>query len=120
MSANIDQIVAYYRELIAKGELKPGQRLPGVARTAQHFNTTEAKAREAYNALQDLGIVERRNNVGTFVFDPNYKSPWDEAPKPKRRLIIMIDMGGELIPAERRNIELDEATILSIVTPKAA
>ncbi len=57
-------------EAIAKGELQPGDRLPGEAQLAQQMGISRATLREALRVMEEEGYVIRRHGIGTFVAKP--------------------------------------------------
>lgn len=68
ISANIvDQI----RKAILSGELKPGDRLPSEKDLAENFGVSKASLREAFRALEALGLLEVRQGMsgGAFVIE---------------------------------------------------
>lgn len=66
LSSNIVQQI---RQAILKEHLKPGDRLPPEKEVAQRFKVSKASLREAYRALEALGLIEVRQGVsgGAFV-----------------------------------------------------
>ncbi|WP_406237718.1 GntR family transcriptional regulator [Nocardia sp. NBC_01009] len=60
------QIAAHFRELIKKGELAEGAKLPSVAEVAQGWQVASATAAKALTQLRTEGYV-RSTNQGTFV-----------------------------------------------------
>ncbi len=58
-----DEIV----ELIAKGELKPGDKLPSEYELAKKLGVSRMTLRESLRALEEEGLVARKQGVGTFV-----------------------------------------------------
>ena len=61
------QIAEQIIELIRRGELKPGERLPSEREMAQLFDTSRPTVREARSALELAGVVEIRVGKGVFV-----------------------------------------------------
>ena len=59
----MDQI----RQLIASGDLKPGDKLPGEIELAEKFMVGRSSVREALKAFQYLGVVEVRQPKGTYI-----------------------------------------------------
>ncbi|MDD5014418.1 MAG: FadR/GntR family transcriptional regulator [Atribacterota bacterium] len=62
------------RNLIKKGKLKPGDKLPPEQVLAEKFGTSRPSVREALSALEILGIIESRGGKGNFIRD-NFGSP---------------------------------------------
>ncbi|NMA55017.1 MAG: FadR family transcriptional regulator [Firmicutes bacterium] len=61
------EIVAQIRELIEKGVLKPGEKLPSEAELTQLFNASRASVREALAALEIIGIIESKRGDGNYI-----------------------------------------------------
>jgi len=62
-----DQIFEQLRDLIFRGELKPGEQLVPERDLAQAFGVSRPTVREALNKLVTMGLVEHRQGQGTFV-----------------------------------------------------
>lgn len=60
-------IVNQVRELIRKGELKPGDKLPSEQQLAKMFNVSRPLIREALCALEILGITEAQRGKGNYI-----------------------------------------------------
>ena len=62
-------IVEQIRDAIFSGELKPGDRLPPEKDLAENFGVSKASLREAFRALEALGMLEIRQGMagGAFV-----------------------------------------------------
>jgi GntR family transcriptional regulator len=54
-------------ELIAKGGIKPGGRLPSEYDLAKKFGVSRMTLREALRALEEEGFLARKQGVGTFA-----------------------------------------------------
>lgn len=63
----VDQIIA----LIIKGDLKAGDKLPPERNLAEMFGVSRASIREAFRALEIVGIIEVKPGGGTYVIDFN-------------------------------------------------
>jgi len=61
------QIVRQIEDLIERGVLKPGDKLPSEPHLAEQLGTSRPPLREALSALEMLGIIERRGRTGSFV-----------------------------------------------------
>ena len=61
------QIVNQVRDLIAKGNLKAGDKLPPERELTEKFGVSRASIREAMSALEILGIIESKGSQGNFV-----------------------------------------------------
>ncbi|GFM36715.1 FadR/GntR family transcriptional regulator [Desulfovibrio psychrotolerans] len=64
-----EEIVAQIRELIERGELKSGDRLPAERRLAEIFRVSRHSVREAIRALEQQQIVTSRLGDGTYVLE---------------------------------------------------
>ncbi|MBW1818504.1 MAG: FadR family transcriptional regulator [Deltaproteobacteria bacterium] len=62
-----DQIYEQIRDLIFRGELKPGQKVMSERQMAEAFNVSRPTVREAIHRLTDRGLIENRRGVGAFV-----------------------------------------------------
>jgi GntR family transcriptional repressor for pyruvate dehydrogenase complex len=64
-----ENIVQQIRQAILEGRLKPGDRLPAEKDLAEDFGVSKASLREAFRALEALGLLEVRQGVsgGAFV-----------------------------------------------------
>jgi GntR family transcriptional repressor for pyruvate dehydrogenase complex len=62
-----EEVAARIRDLIADGELRPGQALPSERRLAEQFKVGRAVIREAIRQLEVSGLVESRHGGGNYV-----------------------------------------------------
>lgn len=62
-----EQIAAFYRDAIAAGRLRPGQRLPPIREVAEAAGVTRATVQSAYRQLGELGLVSATVGRGTEV-----------------------------------------------------
>jgi GntR family transcriptional repressor for pyruvate dehydrogenase complex len=63
----VDQII----ELISRGVLKPGERMPSEKQLCQQFAVGRTSVREALRSLSVMGILESHAGDGTFVSEDN-------------------------------------------------
>lgn len=63
----IEQLI----ELIKKGKLNVGQKLPSERVLAEMLNVSRASLREALSAMEIIGLVEVRPGDGSFITDLN-------------------------------------------------
>ena len=80
------QIAQNIRDLIASGELKPGQKLPTVRGLFGRTGISEGTIRHAYGILAREGTLSLEQGRGTFVSEPSLKVESREA-----RAMIAID-----------------------------
>ena len=64
-----EQVAGQVTELVARGEFKPGDRLPPERDLAKMLAVSRPTVREAMIALEIAGLVEVRVGAGTFVTD---------------------------------------------------
>lgn len=62
-----DQIVAFFRDAVLRGALKPGARLPSSRQLAADLGVARITAVEAFDRLAAEGYFETRRGVGRFV-----------------------------------------------------
>jgi GntR family transcriptional repressor for pyruvate dehydrogenase complex len=65
-------IVDQVRDLIHKGQLRPGQRLPSERELAERFEVSRVTVRDALRSLETMGLVEIRVGAagGAFLTSP--------------------------------------------------
>ena len=64
-----DQIVAFFRDAMLRGALKPGARLPSSRQLAAELGVARITAVEAFDRLAAEGYFVARRGVGLFVAD---------------------------------------------------
>jgi GntR family transcriptional repressor for pyruvate dehydrogenase complex len=64
-----DRVVEHVRRLIERGELRPGDRLPGERDLAQELGVSRPSVRSGLEALEAMGVVVSRRGAGTFIAD---------------------------------------------------
>lgn len=62
-----DAVLSKMRELLANGEIEPGERLPTEKELSVAFGVGRSSIREALQVLEHVGLVETRHGVGRFV-----------------------------------------------------
>jgi len=55
-----DEIIEQFKDMLSKGELKPGDELPSERELAEMLGVSRPPLREALNALQTMGFVDIR------------------------------------------------------------
>lgn len=61
------KVVDQLKNLISKGEIKPGQRLPSERELASMFKIGRPSVREALRVLEAIGYIEVRLGLGVFI-----------------------------------------------------
>lgn len=65
----LDHATDSLRELILRGEYRPGDRLPPERQMARGLGLSRPTMREAIRRLMELGLIEPRRGSGTYVAD---------------------------------------------------
>ena len=65
-----DQVFEQIRELIYKGDFKPGQQIMPERELAASMAVSRTSVRNAINKLVTMGLLEHRQGQGTFVRSP--------------------------------------------------
>jgi GntR family transcriptional repressor for pyruvate dehydrogenase complex len=63
------QVVSYVRDLIERGELRRGDRLPAERDLATHLGVSRPTIRAGLRALAAMGVVRSRHGSGTYIPD---------------------------------------------------
>lgn len=69
-----EQIVEQIGQLVADGQLKPGDRLPSERALVERFQVSRASIREAISSLEMMGLIEVRSGEGTYIRQVNMDS----------------------------------------------
>ena len=64
-----ERVIAFVRELIARGELRPGDRLPAERDLAIRLGVSRPTIRAGLRALAAMGVVQSRHGSGTYIPD---------------------------------------------------
>lgn len=69
----VDEIASQIRDLIANGQIKPGDKLPSERDLSTRLQVSRNTLREALRALENAGIIEMRKGAsgGAFVLHGN-------------------------------------------------
>jgi len=62
-----EEIVEQLKDMLSRGELRPGDRLPSEREMAESLGVSRASVREALTALEAIGILDIRPGEGTYV-----------------------------------------------------
>src|SRR5581483_1843497 len=62
-----DHIVEQIAELIARGALEPGDRIPSEKQLCEKFGVGRTSVREALRSLSVMGVLQSHMGDGTFV-----------------------------------------------------
>ena len=75
-----EEVVTHLREMIHRGELRPGDRLPPERDLAKLLGVSRPTLRAGIRSLAALGILRSRQGAGTFVVDSNGPPALDSSP----------------------------------------
>ena len=64
-----EQVVAFVRDLINRGRLRPGDRLPAERELAAQLGVSRPSVRAGLHALAAMGVVRSRHGSGTYIPD---------------------------------------------------
>jgi GntR family transcriptional regulator, transcriptional repressor for pyruvate dehydrogenase complex len=97
-----DHVQDRIRELIRKGALSVGDRLPSERQLAEQFNVSRNSVREALRVLAEHQIVQSRHGDGTYVCSEEGSGPTSELArtvrKQRRRVREIFEFRGILEP----------------------
>lgn len=114
-----DQVYEQLKDLIFKGEIKPGQQLLTERELAGSLGVSRPTVREAINKLVAIGLLEHRQGQGTFVRAPasgdkDFLMNYMEGHEPDLVELLEVRLGIEcnaVALAARRATEEDIATL---------
>lgn len=87
-----EAVVAWIEEMILKGELKPGDRLPNEPELARGLGVSRGALREALAVLKAKGVIERRPGRGTYIRRINRAELLGELAARKRDEDLFLDL----------------------------
>jgi GntR family transcriptional repressor for pyruvate dehydrogenase complex len=61
------RMLARFSELIASGEIRPGERLPPERELAQRFGTSRSSLRPIMKMLESVGVISQRVGDGSYL-----------------------------------------------------
>lgn len=70
------KIVDQIRSMLHAGQLNPGDRLPSEREIAEQLQVSRPAVREAFSALEMMGLIEVRPGEGTFVRSGEISAPF--------------------------------------------
>jgi len=99
-----EEVVAQLREMIHRGELRPGDRLPPERDLAKQLGVSRPTLRAGISSLAAVGVLQPRRGAGTFVVEAEGSPALDSSPL---RLMASLQ---RFTPAEmfeaRRSLEM--------------
>lgn len=110
-----EQIIDQIKDMIYRGELKKGDKLPSERSLTSDLKVSRASIREAFSALEMIGLIESRHGEGTFIkenTDENFLKPLsllfmleENVEKELIELRKVIEVSGARMAALRANEE---------------
>ncbi|SMO91802.1 GntR family transcriptional regulator [Gracilimonas mengyeensis] len=69
-----EQVKQHLHKEITEGNYEPGEKLPSEKRLCDYFKVSRVTVRHALQNLENDGFIYRKQGVGAFVSNQNYKS----------------------------------------------
>jgi DNA-binding FadR family transcriptional regulator len=66
-----ERLIEYYRDIIRRGQLKPGDRFPSARELTEKHGVGRTTSGRVHSTLISVGLIEHRPGVGTFVLAPS-------------------------------------------------
>ena len=83
------QLAAQVREGVARGQLKPGEKLPSVRELSRKLVVNPNTIARVYTELERDGVLNTRQGMGVFVAQPNNDLT---RPARKKKLFDQVDI----------------------------
>ena len=83
-----EQITSQIKEMIMRGELKPGESMPSMRRLAKDLHVSVITTQRAYDDLQRDGFIITVPAKGTFVSAQNQDFIREENPRRIEKLLL--------------------------------
>ncbi len=78
-SALYEQVASRISELVSRGTLRPGEKVPSVRNCSRQHNVSISTVTQAYRLLEDRGIIEARPQSGYYVRPQRWVLPAEPA-----------------------------------------
>ena len=98
-----EEVIAQIENLIYEGKLKKGDKLPSERKLKEQLGVSRASIREAFSALELLGLIESRPGEGTFI----RKELENDFLKPLSLVLMLNENIAEELLELRRVLEVD-------------
>lgn len=102
-----EEILEQIRQLVKEGHLKPGDRLMSERDMAERLEVSRASVREAFSALDMMGILESKPGEGTFIREV----PQDSMVKPLALLFMLYQNSNQEVLEVRAVLEAGSASL---------
>ena len=100
-----EQVIAYVRDMIARGQLRPGDRLPAERDLALQLGVSRPTIRAGLRALAAMGVIVSRHGSGTYIPD----GPPTLGSEPLRFLAALHGFSRDEMYEARRVLEVSAA-----------
>ena len=98
-----EQVVAQITDMIYEGKLQKGDKLPSERKLKEQLGVSRASIREAFSALEMLGLIQSRPGEGTFIKE----EPDENLIKPLSLILLLNENIVEELVELRRVLEVD-------------
>ncbi len=98
-----EQVIEQIKELIYQGKIKRGDKLPSERTLRQQLKVSRASIREAFSALEMIGLIDSRPGEGTFI----KKHPAKNLLEPLSLNLLLEENVAEELVELRRVLEVD-------------
>ncbi|MDI3546903.1 MAG: GntR family transcriptional regulator, transcriptional repressor for pyruvate dehydrogenase complex [Halanaerobiales bacterium] len=102
-----EQVIDQIKNLIYEGKIKKGDRLPSERRLKEQLNVSRASIREAFSALEMIGLIESRPGEGTFIKE----TPEKNLLEPLSLVLLLEENVVEELVELRRVLEVDSVKL---------
>ena len=100
-----ERVITYVRDLIARGQLRPGDRLPAERDLSTQLGVSRPTIRAGLRALSAMGVIQSRHGSGTYIPD----GPPTLGSEPLRFLAALHGLSREEMYEARRVLEVSAA-----------
>ncbi len=105
-----EQVIEQIKNLIYEGKIKRGDKLPSERELKERLNVSRASIREAFSALEMIGLIESRHGEGTFI----KKNQERNLLEPLSLILLLEENCVEELVELRRVLEVDAARFAAI------
>jgi len=102
-----EMVMEQIKDLVKKGELKSGDKLPSERELCEKLEVSRASIREALKALQMLGLIETKHGEGNFI-NENFENSLLE---PLSTVFLLLGSKSESVLELRKIIEPETAVL---------
>lgn len=99
------QIMEQIRYSIAKGSLKPGDRLPAIRKLSLELKVNPNTITKAYSELEHSKVIETRRGMGTYVSDQKIEISEDGKMEIIQKLIERLAVEAVQLDVDQEELE---------------